>query len=243
MTNRRTRDDGVGDDPMAIWLRAHDPLPAAGAVAGEVETARTRTRAAVGMTEPAPDEERRVIAAYSSEPAPWGTIHVAASAQGIVAIELVTGADDFVAIVSRRLRGRVVPDGDSVPAPIRASLAAARRELAEYFSGRRTDFDLPIDLQGISAWDRLVLAGATRLAYGEVTSYGALARSIGRPGTARAVGGALGRNPVPVVIPCHRILAADGTLGGYGGGGHAPRAEMLGVKRWLLTLEDAAVRG
>ncbi len=263
---RGSRTDPAGSARFERWLRDHDPLPAPALLETEIEGALRRTReawaragaaggrpgAAAAFARPAGAAAASdtssaaapgIVAAFSREPAPWGTIHVAASGEGLVAVELVAETDEFVAGLSRRLGGTVVADGEGVPGTIRAALAEARRELGEYFAGRRTRFEVPVDLRGVSAWDRLVLAGARRLAYGEVTSYGALARVVGRPGAARAVGGALGRNPVPVVIPCHRILAADGTLGGYGGGGHAPRAQMLDVKRWLLRLEDAAVRG
>jgi methylated-DNA-[protein]-cysteine S-methyltransferase len=237
-------DDGW-ESAMGRWLRGTDPLPGSEALANELDVALPRTRAALG-TVGAVGTVRTVaavVAAYIREPAPWGVVHVAASAHGIVAIELVSDTDEFAAGLSRRLGGAVVPDAPGLPAAIRGALAAARVELEEYFAGGRTAFDLVIDLHGVSDWDRLVLDGARRLAYGEVTSYGALARAIGRPRAARAVGGALGRNPVPVVIPCHRILAANGTLGGYGGGGHAPHEVMLDVKRWLLALEGAPVAG
>jgi methylated-DNA-[protein]-cysteine S-methyltransferase len=128
-----------------------------------------------------------------------------------------------------------------VPPPWRALLDRTVAELDEYFAGRRATFDLPVDLAGVSDWDRAVLGGAARLRYGEVTSYGRLARMIGRPGAARAVGGALGRNPVPIVIPCHRILAGDGSIGGYGGGWTGTREEMLGIKRSLLAREGVRI--
>ena len=216
---------------MERWLRSADPLPERMALEAELDAALRATRAAVGT----------IGAAFVLEPAPWGVLHIAATTRGIVAIELISETGEFMANLSRRLGSTVVPDGPGVPQSTREALAAARRELGEYFAGRRTTFDLAIDLNAVTPWDRLVLDGARRLSYGETTSYGALARSIGRPRAARAVGGALGRNPVPVVIPCHRILAANGTLGGYGGGGHTPRADMLDVKRRLLALEGAPV--
>jgi len=216
---------------MGQWLRSADPLPEKTSLGVELDAALRATRAAVGT----------IAAAFVQERAPWGLVHLAVSTRGIVAIELVSETGEFIESLSRRLGGAVVPDGPGLPATMHEALASARRELGEYFDGRRTTFDLPVDLDGVTAWDRLVLDGAQRLAYGETTSYGALARSIGRPRAARAVGGALGRNPVPLVIPCHRILAADGTLGGYGGGGHAPREQMLDVKRRLLELEGAVL--
>jgi O-6-methylguanine DNA methyltransferase len=86
-------------------------------------------------------------------------------------------------------------------------------------AGSEPSVELPLDWRGISAWDRRVLEGARTLQRGEVTSYGRLARRIGAPGAARAVGAALGRNPFWLLIPCHRVVAGDGSIGGYGGAG------------------------
>jgi len=113
---------------------------------------------------------------------------------------------------------------------------AAARQIGEWFAGRRTRFEMPIDLR-VSDWDRLVLTGAARLHFGETVGYGELARRIGRPGAAQAVGGAMSRNPVPILIPCHRVIAGDGTLGGYGGSTYADRQAALAIKRRLLALE------
>ena len=96
--------------------------------------------------------------------------------------------------------------------------------------------ELALDWRGVSGWDRRVLEGARTLRRGEVTSYGRLARRIGAPGAARAVGAALGRNPYWLLIPCHRVVAGDGSIGGYGGGPDA-----LEVKRDLLALEGVSV--
>src|SRR5690606_2268210 len=107
-------------------------------------------------------------------------------------------------------------------------LTEAKRQLREYFSGRRTRFDLPLDLQGtdfqLRAWRAL-----RKIPYGRTISYGEQARQLGSPQMARAVGGANGRNPVSIIIPCHRVVGADGTLTGFGGG--------LEKKRYLLDLE------
>jgi methylated-DNA-[protein]-cysteine S-methyltransferase len=117
----------------------------------------------------------------------------------------------FVADLEERFPGApVVPDPEG--------LEAVERQLLEYLMGDRKTFDLPVDLEGTSAFDRRVLRAASELGFGEVVPYGELARRIGRPRAARAVGGALGRNPVPVVVPCHRIVRSDGGLGGYGSG-------------------------
>jgi len=108
-----------------------------------------------------------------------------------------------------------------------AVLAQAAQELEEYFAGSRTGFDVPLELDGTpfqrEVWDEL-----TRIGYGETITYGELARRVGRPRGPRAVGQANGRNPVPIIVPCHRVVASGG-IGGYGGG--------LKVKRALLALE------
>ena len=109
-----------------------------------------------------------------------------------------------------------------------ASFEAARRQLEEYFTGERHEFDLPLALAGnsfeLEVWEALL-----RIPYGETASYGEVAREIGHPDAARAVGSANGRNPVAVIVPCHRVIGADGGLTGYGGG--------LERKRFLLDLE------
>jgi methylated-DNA-[protein]-cysteine S-methyltransferase len=108
-------------------------------------------------------------------------------------------------------------------------LVPARRQLREYFAGSRRGFDLPLDWGLIGGFGRDALATLYRtVGYGQVVTYQELADRMGQPGAARAVGGAMGANPIPVVVPCHRVLAADG-LGGFGGG--------LETKRRLLELE------
>lgn len=119
------------------------------------------------------------------------------------------------------------PPPDARPAP--DALAQAARQLAEYFSGGRTAFDLPLRPAGTpfqrAVWDELL-----RIPHGETRSYGELARALGQPGGAQAVGAANGQNPLAVVVPCHRVIGADGSLTGYAGGLHRKRA--------LLALES-----
>jgi len=107
-------------------------------------------------------------------------------------------------------------------------LAEAARQLRAYFAGELTEFDLPLLLEG-TAFQRAVWERLRQIPYGETTSYGELARRIGRPGASRAVGLANRANPVAIVVPCHRVIGADGSLTGYGGG--------LDRKRFLLALE------
>jgi methylated-DNA-[protein]-cysteine S-methyltransferase len=111
----------------------------------------------------------------------------------------------------------------------RGPVGEAVRQLSEYFAGQRTEFDLPLEARGTefqrSVWRRL-----QEIPYGETISYGELARRVGNPKASRAVGSANGANPLPIVIPCHRVIAGNGTLGGFGGG--------LPTKQALLALEQ-----
>jgi epoxyqueuosine reductase len=109
-----------------------------------------------------------------------------------------------------------------------ARLGEAREQLEQYFAGERRDFDLPLDLRA-PEFQTAVLTELARVPYGAVATYGDLARRIGRPRAARAVGGALNRNPIPIVLPCHRVVGASGSLVGYAGG--------LERKQTLLALE------
>jgi len=107
----------------------------------------------------------------------------------------------------------------------------ARRQLDEYFAGKRRDFELTVDLRPAREFGRAVLEQLGRVPYGELTTYGALAARAGRPRAARAVGTVMNRNPVPIVLPCHRVVGSSGSLVGYAGG--------LDRKRLLLELEGA----
>ena len=106
----------------------------------------------------------------------------------------------------------------------------ARAQLVEYFAGKRREFDLELAPYG-TAFQLRVWRALRDIPYGAVRNYGDVARAIGQPGAARAVGGAVGSNPLPIVIPCHRVIASDGTIGGYSGG--------LAIKHRLLALEGA----
>lgn len=120
---------------------------------------------------------------------------------------------------------------DEVTAGGRAHAARARAELREYLAGARTFFTVPVDLTGVPEFQAKVLAEAARIPFGAVTSYATLAQRIGHPRAARAVGNALGANPVPIVVPCHRVVRGDGTWGHYAFGG--------AMKTRLLRLERA----
>ena len=128
--------------------------------------------------------------------------------------------------VLERLAERISPRVLEAP----ARLDDARRELDEYFEGRRREFGLPLDLR-VAPFPEAVLHELARVPYGRTETYGSLAAKVGRPRAARAVGTVMNRNPIPIILPCHRIVGANGSLTGYAGGLH--------VKRALLELEGA----
>jgi methylated-DNA-[protein]-cysteine S-methyltransferase len=137
------------------------------------------------------------------------------------------GVDGVLEGLSRDLSPRILESG--------ATLDRERRELDEYFEGRRRDFEVPLDWSLIGPFARRVLRATARIPYGGVRSYSEIAARAGSPRGSRAAGNALGSNPIPIVIPCHRVLRTGGALGGYGGG--------LERKRSLLTLEGAITSG
>ena len=173
---------------------------------------------------------------------PWGPIHIAATARGVVAVAWQAATDDVIADLERRL-GEPVTLAATAPADDgrRPILDRATAELERWLAGEPTAFDLPVDLSGMSAWDEAVLEGVRRIPWGRTESYGGVARLIGRAGAARAVGGAVSRNPVGVIVPCHRVIAGDGTIGGYGGDAWGSRDARLELKRALLALEGVVV--
>jgi len=125
---------------------------------------------------------------------------------------------------------------DALPESPSPVLRLAATQLGEYFAGRRTTFDLPVHLERGTAFQQSVWQGLQRLRFGEVVSYGDLGASIGRPGSGRAIGGAVGANPVPIIVACHRVLASSGRITGYSAGAGIP------TKAWLLGLEGIAHR-
>jgi len=154
---------------------------------------------------------------------PIGPLFVAVSGRGLAAISFDTDPDDHLERLAR-IAG---------PGVLRSSKAVdrAHRELDEYFAGRRRAFDLPLDLRALPPFTTSVLKELARVPYGETTTYGALAARVGRPRAARAVGTVMHRNRIPIVLPCHRVVGADGDLTGYAGG--------LDCKMRLLELEGA----
>lgn len=156
---------------------------------------------------------------YKLLPSPVGELKLVASNEGLAAI--LWEDDD-----PRRVRLNIVREDARHP-----MLLEAERQLTEYFAGRRTAFDLPLDFAG-TAFQKAVWQALLTIPFGETRTYGQIATQIGRPTVARAVGAANGRNPISIVAPCHRVVGSTGALTGFAGG--------LEVKARLLTLERAA---
>jgi methylated-DNA-[protein]-cysteine S-methyltransferase len=163
--------------------------------------------------------------AYDVAESPIGDLLVAATDRGVCRIAF--NADAAADRLAERFGRRVL----RVP----ARLDETRRQLDEYFDGRRHEFELEPDVRLLPDFQQHVLAELARVPYGQVTTYGALATRIGAPRAARAVGGALNRNPIPIVLPCHRVIGANGSLTGYAGG--------LEIKQQLLELEHVQLPG
>lgn len=167
-------------------------------------------------------EEGLLDVAYTSADSPFGPLLLATTPKGLVRVGLPNqDADELLVDLATRVSPRVLE------AP--AQLDAARRELDLYFEGKLTDFDLPLDWQLSKDFRRKVLRAIARIPYGQTRSYMQMATSAGNERAVRAAGTACGTNPIPLVVPCHRVLRSGGALGGYGGG--------LPMKEELLRLE------
>lgn len=163
--------------------------------------------------------------AYATIDSPIGTLLLAASPRGLVRIAYID-SDDQDAVLAD-LAARISPRVLSAP----RRLDQPRRELEEYFGGRRHSFDIPQDWQLIRGFARAVLTATAHIPYGSVSTYKRVATEAGSPRGHRAAGNALGSNPLPIVVPCHRVLHSGGGLGGYTGG--------LERKQLLLGVEGA----
>lgn len=176
---------------------------------------------------------------------PWGPVHVAATERGIVSVEWLTTEAAFEAALCRRLDGRVAPaeTGRSFGRRGRRKRHLDRgvKAIEAFLAGRQPKSDIMLDLADRPAWDRRVLRVVAAIPWGRTASYGEIARQVGAPRAARAVGGALGRNPISFLIPCHRVIAADGTLGGWGGDRWGDLTRRLAMKRDLLLREGVTV--
>jgi methylated-DNA-[protein]-cysteine S-methyltransferase len=173
----------------------------------------------------AADDAGLLDVAFTTVDTPVGPLLLAATPEGLVRVAYASEDHDAVL---QSLADRISPRVLRAP----ARLDAAVRQLEEYFAGRRTAFDLPLDFRLSAGFRRDVLSHLREVAYGTTASYAALAAAAGSPRAVRAVGTACATNPLPVVVPCHRVVRSDGALGNYVGGAAAKRA--------LLTLEAAA---
>jgi methylated-DNA-[protein]-cysteine S-methyltransferase len=184
--------------------------------------------------------DHAVSATLNGEGAPF---RVAATDHGIVAAAWEPEEDAFVATLRARLRIPVVPLAEAAAADeARLVLEAAMPLIEAMLGGRRVDPSaIPVDLRDRPPFERRALEAVRGVAWGETASYGGIARRIGAPRAARAIGGAMGRNPISMVIPCHRIIAGDGTLGGYGGDGWLDRERQRSRKEALLLREGVTV--
>jgi methylated-DNA-[protein]-cysteine S-methyltransferase len=162
--------------------------------------------------------------AYAETDSPIGELIIFVTPRGLLRVKY---ADEPIEGVLAEVAARVSPR--ILRAPSRTD--EARRELEAYFALRRRDFNLPIDWSLVRGFSARVLRETARIPFGRVRSYGQVAAEAGSPRAARATGNALGSNPIPIVVPCHRVLHADGGLGGYSGG--------LDRKRYLLALEGS----
>jgi methylated-DNA-[protein]-cysteine S-methyltransferase len=165
--------------------------------------------------------------AYELHDSPVGTLFVAVTDRGVCEIHYdadpAVEADRLARLFGTRVLRSPRPTDD------------ARRQLDEYFAGTRRDFELDVDLRPAREFGRAVLQQLARVPYGQLTTYGTLAERAGKPRAARAVGTVMNRNPIPIVLPCHRVVGSSGSLVGYAGG--------LDRKRQLLELEGALQRG
>ena len=169
-------------------------------------------------------EDGLIDAAYAIVDSPIGRLGAVGTPRGLIALQFgISGMDQLLERIARTVSPRIVES------PV--YLDDVRRELDEYFEGDRTDFDIPIDWRLMDGFRRRVLRATARIPYGKVSTYRQIATKAGNPKASRATGNALGSNPIPIVVPCHRVLRTGGGLGGYGGG--------LEIKEFLLNLEGA----
>jgi methylated-DNA-[protein]-cysteine S-methyltransferase len=173
-------------------------------------------------------DEGLVDVAYGRTDSPLGDLLVAMTPRGLACVSYLQfrGEDETLATIAARLSPRVIE------APARVD--GIRRQLDDYFEGRRHEFDVDIDWGLVGDFGRRVLGQTARIPYGSVATYGDIAREIGSPRAARATGNALGSNPMPIVVPCHRVVASGGKMGGYTGG--------VERKQLLLRLESGEDR-
>jgi methylated-DNA-[protein]-cysteine S-methyltransferase len=193
----------------------------------DIETMLRRAAEALPGTVPElagrAEAEGLVDVAYASVDSPLGPLVVAATPRGLVRVAYTDRStpDEVLEELAARVSPRVLESPRRVD-PV-------RRELDEYFAGRRREFDTPVDWSQLSGFTRKVLRATARIGFGDTSTYAGVATQAGSPRAVRAAGNALGANPIPVVVPCHRVLRTGGALGGYAGGSER--------KEFLLRLE------
>ena len=163
-------------------------------------------------------------ARYGYMETPVGDVLIATSDEGVVEVSYLDSFDSYESLREIERRGYLVYERQPSVQPV-------IDQLREYFARDRKGFDLPVDLSGVTPFTRSVLDATNRIPYGKVRTYGDVAAEIGKPKASRAVGNALGRNPIPVIIPCHRVVLASGAMGWYTGGPE--------IKRTLLGIEGS----
>src|ERR671921_74758 len=173
---------------------------------------------------------------YTRIDSPIGELILAATSEGLREIEFGSNTPESDFVTRQRERGldpvRLEQIEDAEPA-VRENLQRAASQLNEYFGGQRARFDVPLDWGAMAPFQRSVLEATASVPFGQLDTYAGIARRIGKPGATRAVGNALGRNPIPVIVPCHRVIRSDATIGGYTGG--------LGIKHRLLAIEGVTL--
>jgi methylated-DNA-[protein]-cysteine S-methyltransferase len=166
-------------------------------------------------------------AGYGRIDSPHGPLYIAASEAGVCEIGFGINENETVFQHHLKERGfRPVADWNAI--------AGVALQLREYFGGQRDRFEVPLDFSGVSPFTRTVLTATSQVPYGHLSTYRDIAQQVGRPSATRAVGNALGRNPIPVIVPCHRVVRTDHSLGGYTGG--------LEIKERLLSLEGVHLK-
>ena len=193
----------------------------------EIETMLRRAAEELPSTVPElgarAEAEGLVDVAYASVDSPLGPLVVAATPHGVVRVAYTdrSSPEEVLEELAARVSPRVLESPRRVD-PV-------RRELDEYFAGRRREFETPVDWSQLTGFTRKVLRATARIGFGDTSTYAGVATKAGSPRAVRAAGNALGANPVPIVVPCHRVLRTGGALGGYAGGSER--------KEYLLRLE------
>lgn len=210
-------------------MTSSHPIPDDRALAAELRQAlatdEADLRALHDSLVTAADAADLLDVAYRVVDSPYGPLLLAATPQGIARVAFaLEGHDAVLDLLASTISPRILE------APARTDRAA--RQLDEYFSGQRRTFDVPVDLRLAHGFRREVVASLAQIAYGTTASYAAVAAAVGHPRAVRAVGSACSHNPLPVILPCHRVVRSDGLIGNYLGGSE--------MKRALLAMESAA---